>query len=74
MCIINIHINTNEKGGGKMTKAKLEKILRKKGFQVRHGGRHDIWEKKGYLPIPVARHKGDIPKGTLSKILKLIQD
>jgi len=34
------------------------------------GIKHDIWIKKGYPPITVPRHKGDIPIGTLKSILK----
>jgi predicted RNA binding protein YcfA (HicA-like mRNA interferase family) len=53
-----------------VTKCGLEKKLREKGFEKRSGGRHDIWVKEGFPPIPVPRHKGDISKGTLKNILK----
>jgi len=53
-----------------MKKRELEKLLRKAGFTKKTGGRHDIWIKTGFPPIPVHRHKGDIPLGTLEKILK----
>lgn len=53
-----------------MTKLELERMLRRNGFELYSGGRHDIWIKKGFPPIPVPRHKGDIPKGTLRNILK----
>jgi predicted RNA binding protein YcfA (HicA-like mRNA interferase family) len=53
-----------------MTKHELEKHLLKAGFTKRSGGKHDIWLKKGYPPIPVPRHRGDIPQGTLRSILK----
>lgn len=56
-----------------MTKYELEKLLRRSGFEKRSGGRHDIWLKKGFPPIPVPRHKGDIPRGTLMSILKVIK-
>jgi predicted RNA binding protein YcfA (HicA-like mRNA interferase family) len=52
-----------------MTKRELEKLLRKAGFTKKSGGRHDIWIKTGFPPIPVPRHKRDIPPGTLEKIL-----
>jgi predicted RNA binding protein YcfA (HicA-like mRNA interferase family) len=52
-----------------VTKYELEKLLRKAGFQQRSGGKHDIWIKSGFPPIPVPRHKGDLPKGTLKNIL-----
>ncbi|HBG35047.1 MAG: hypothetical protein A2X70_01805 [Alphaproteobacteria bacterium GWC2_42_16] len=53
-----------------MTKHELEKLLKNKGFEKRSGGKHDIWIKKGFPPISVPRHKGDIPLGTLRSIQK----
>ena len=53
-----------------MTKQELEKLLKRAGFLKRKGGKHDIWIKLGFPPIPVPRHKGDIPKGTVKNILK----
>ena len=53
-----------------VTKHELEKLLRNNKFEKRSGGKHDVWIKKGFPPIPVPRHKGDIPKGTLKNILK----
>ena len=53
-----------------MTKYELEKLLKSEGFGKRFGGKHDIWLKRGFPPIPVPRHKGDIPLGTLKCILK----
>ena len=54
----------------KMTKRELEKLLKKAGFEMSHGGNHDIWKKDGFPPIPVHRHRKDIKKGTLNRILK----
>jgi len=53
-----------------VTRREIEKILHDAGFIKRTGGKHDIWIKHGYPPIPVPRHKGDIPIGTAKKILK----
>ncbi len=53
-----------------MTKREIEKLLVHAGFHKREGGRHDIWVKVGFPPIPVPRHKGDIPEGTAKSILK----
>lgn len=53
-----------------MTKRELEKLLHKSGFEKRGGGKHDVWIKNGYPPIPVPRHKGDIPRGTAKNIMK----
>jgi predicted RNA binding protein YcfA (HicA-like mRNA interferase family) len=53
-----------------MTKKEIEKLLKQAGFKKRVGGKHDIWIKNGFPPIPVPRHKGDIPIGTAKNILK----
>jgi predicted RNA binding protein YcfA (HicA-like mRNA interferase family) len=53
-----------------MTKREVEKLLKKAGFKRHSGRRHDIWTKAGFPPIPVHRHKGDIPIGTLKNILE----
>ncbi len=53
-----------------MTKRDIEKLLKEAGFNKRSGGRHDIWIKSGFPPIPVTRHRGDIPIGTLRSIIK----
>jgi predicted RNA binding protein YcfA (HicA-like mRNA interferase family) len=52
-----------------VTKYTLEKLLKQNGFKKYSGGKHDIWKRKGFPPIPVPRHAGDIPKGTLKNIL-----
>lgn len=56
-----------------MTKLEVEKLLKDAGFKKHSGGNHDIWSKPEYPLIPVPRHKGDIPEGTLHKILKTAQ-
>ncbi len=53
-----------------MTKREIEKLLKHAGFLKRSGGKHDIWIKPGFPPIPVPRHKDDIPIGTAKSILK----
>lgn len=53
-----------------MTKHDVEKLLKQASFEKDAGGRYDIWTQKGFSLIPVPRHKGDIPKGTLKSILK----
>jgi predicted RNA binding protein YcfA (HicA-like mRNA interferase family) len=53
-----------------MTKREIEKLLKKAGFIKKSGGRHDIWIKPDFPPIPIHRHKKDIPTGTLNNILK----
>ena len=52
-----------------MKKHILVKKLKKAGFIEQHGGKHDIFKKKGFPPIPVGRHS-DIPERTAKKILK----
>jgi len=53
-----------------MIKRELEKLLKKAGLIKCSGGKHDIWIKPGFPPLPVPRHKGDIPRGTAENILK----
>ena len=53
-----------------MTKREIEKLLKKAGFEKRPVEKHDIWIKSGCPPIPVPRHKGDIPTRTAKNILK----
>ncbi len=53
-----------------MKKSEIEKKLKENGFEMKYGKKHDIWVKKGFPPIPVPRHKGDIPTGTAKRILK----
>lgn len=52
-----------------MKKLDLEKKLKKNGFSLGNGAKHDIWSKKGYAPIPVPRHK-EINERLAQKILK----
>ena len=55
-----------------MTFRELEKMVISKGWYHHHtNGSHYIYKHKdinGSIPIP--NHKGDIPKGTLNKILE----
>jgi predicted RNA binding protein YcfA (HicA-like mRNA interferase family) len=53
-----------------VTKREIEKLLKNAGFEKKSGGRHDVWVKPGFPPIPVPRHKGDIPLGTTRSILR----
>ena len=54
-----------------MTKKELEKILKKEGWKIVSGAKHDMAVKKGTaVKIPIPRHKGDIPIGTVKNILK----
>jgi len=44
-----------------MKKSAIVKKLKKNGFKEQHGGKHDIFKKKGHpYPIAVPRHK-EIP-------------
>ncbi len=58
--------------GGKMTVVRVVlKAPEKDGWVlVRQKGSHAIYQKNGKTcPVPI--HKGDIPKGTLSNIVKI---
>lgn len=52
-----------------MTKRELEKLLRKNGWKLLREGKHEVWGKDG-ITIPIPRHKGDIPIGTVNNILR----
>ncbi|MCD4774037.1 MAG: type II toxin-antitoxin system HicA family toxin [Bacteroidales bacterium] len=54
-----------------MKPRELIKILEKNGFIfIRQSGSHAIFKKTGNVIIVVPIHSKDIPKGTLSSILK----
>ena len=55
-----------------MTKRKLEQKLSKAGWTIIHGKAHDMATnpQKPGVKIPIPRHTGDIPKGTVKSILK----
>ena len=54
-----------------MTKRELEQKLLKAGWVITHGKAHDLATnpQKPGVKIPIPRHNGDIPKGTLKSIL-----
>ena len=57
--------------GEGITKRELEKILKKNGWRIVSGTRHDMDVKDGTsTKIPIPRHKGDIPVGTAKSILR----
>jgi predicted RNA binding protein YcfA (HicA-like mRNA interferase family) len=65
------YVYTHSEGMG-MTKRELEKKLLGAGWMVIHGKAHDMAvnpDKPG-VKIPIPRHSGDIPKGTVHAILK----
>ena len=55
-----------------MTKRELEKKLLKAGWVITHGKAHDqaTNPQKPGVKIPIPRHAGDMPKGTVQSILK----
>ena len=55
-----------------MTAKELKRKLIAEGWVIEQGGNHELAthpEKPG-LKIPIHRHTGDIPVGTLNRILK----
>jgi predicted RNA binding protein YcfA (HicA-like mRNA interferase family) len=55
-----------------MTANELKRKLIAAGWVITQGGRHELAthpEKPG-IQVPIHRHTGDIPTGTLNKILK----
>ena len=71
--MIDIRINTCYYGdtGNEMTASEIKKLLKKAGFEIIAGAKHDkaIHSETGKL-ITIPRHKGDIAKGTVFNILK----
>ena len=55
-----------------MTKRELELKLRKAGWVITHGKAHDLAINPNVpgVKIPIPRHSGDIPIGTVKSILK----
>ena len=55
-----------------MTARELKRTLIAAGWEITQGGNHELAahpDKPGVL-VPIHRHTGDIPAGTLHKILK----
>jgi predicted RNA binding protein YcfA (HicA-like mRNA interferase family) len=55
-----------------VTERELKRLLRKAGWDIIHGAAHDLATnpQKPGVRIPIPRHKGDIPLGTVHAILK----
>jgi predicted RNA binding protein YcfA (HicA-like mRNA interferase family) len=62
----------DEDGGKGMTAKELKRKLISEGWKITQGGRHElaIHPERPEVQIPIHRHTGDIPTGTLHKILK----
>jgi predicted RNA binding protein YcfA (HicA-like mRNA interferase family) len=59
-------------GGEGMTAKELKRKLTADGWNITQGGRHELatHPNRPGVKIPIHRHTGDIPTGTLQKILK----
>ena len=55
-----------------MTERELKQKLIDSGWSITHGKAHDqaTNSQKPGIKIPIPRHVGDIPKGTINSILK----
>ncbi len=55
-----------------MTAKELKRALTAAGWIITDGGRHELatHPNKPGIKVPIHRHTGDIPSGTLNKILK----
>ncbi len=54
-----------------MTKAEIERRLKKAGWIIEHGTNHDkAISPDGKTKIPIPRHRGDLAKGLAYRILK----
>ena len=47
----------------------FRQIAKKAGWELVREGKYEVWGKDGQT-IPIPRHKGDIPVGTTTNILK----
>ena len=54
-----------------MTKLELERKFLEAGWTLKHGSKHDHAVSPTGQIVPIPRHKGDIPKGTARKMLKM---
>jgi len=55
-----------------MTAKELKRKLIANGWKITQGGNHEqaTHQDKPGIKVPIHRHTGDIPTGTLNKILK----
>ena len=55
-----------------MTAKELKRKMIAAGWKIMQGGNHElaVHQNKPGVLIPIPRHTGDIPTGTLGKILK----
>jgi len=55
-----------------MTAKEYKRLITAKGWIIKQGGRHEqaTHPDKPEVKIAIHRHTGDIPKGTLEKMLK----
>jgi YcfA-like protein. len=53
-----------------MTAEQLKKLLKKAGWRIEPGAKHDLAINDNRQRIAIPRHKGDIPIGTVQSILK----
>ncbi len=56
-----------------MTEREIQKLLKKNGWEIVQGAGHAMAINNPLFPgkkIPIPRHRGDIPKGTVKAILK----
>lgn len=55
-----------------MTEREIIKLLKSNGWIIKQGSNHQLatHPKKSGIKIPIPRHKGDIPLGTVNNILK----
>ncbi|HOV41018.1 MAG TPA: type II toxin-antitoxin system HicA family toxin [Oscillospiraceae bacterium] len=54
-----------------LTERELHKLLKQNGWKIISGAKHNMAVKDGTsTKIPIPRHKGDIPAGTVNSILK----
>jgi len=54
------------------TAEEIKAAVKRMGWSIEHGTKHDLAVSPSGAKVPIPRHKGDLPKGTLYSIIKRI--
>ena len=54
-----------------MTRLEIDRKIKKAGWLIVHGKSHDLAVSQSGKKVPLPRHKGDIPIGTVINIIRM---
>ncbi len=54
-----------------MTRVEIDRRIKKAGWKIVHGKAHDLAVSQSGKKVPLPRHRGDIPIGTMMNIFKM---